>query len=114
MQTAQRCQEALQKLTTRLAELDPADREGFFAGRSFSCRVPDLDVTFATRFGAAGAGDVRTAPPGEPAADVRLTADSDTVVELADDIGAFPRALVTGRVKVKASMRDLLRLRKLL
>jgi hypothetical protein len=36
------------------------------------------------------------------------------VLELADDVGAFPRAWLTGRVKVQASMRDLLRLRKLL
>ena len=43
-----------------------------------------------------------------------LTASSDTVVELAGNVSAFPKAWLTGKVKVQASMRDLLRLRKLL
>ena len=67
-----------------------------------------------TRFGPNGVDPVREAAPGEPPADVRLTAASPVVLELAEDVGAFPRAWLTGRVKVQASMRDLLRLRKLL
>jgi len=43
-----------------------------------------------TRFGADGADSVRAAAPGEPPADVRLTAASPVVLELADDVGAFP------------------------
>ena len=55
MATAEECREAFEKLTGRLAELDPKDRDAFFSGRSFSCHVSDLDVTFATRFGPSGA-----------------------------------------------------------
>ena len=114
MATAEECREAFEKLTGRLAELDPKDRDAFFSGRSFSCHVSDLDVTFVTRFGPSGADPVHEAGTGEPPANVRLTASSDVVLELADDVGAFPRAWLSGRVKVHASMRDLLRLRKLL
>jgi hypothetical protein len=114
MATAQECQEAFEKLTARLSDLDPGDRDAFFSGRSFSCQVPDLDVTFVTRFGPQGADPVHLAAPEDPRADVRLTASSDTVVELADNVSAFPRAWISGKVKVQASMRDLLRLRKLL
>jgi hypothetical protein len=114
MATAEECREAFEKLTARLSELDPKDRDAFFSGRSFSCHVTDLNVTFVTRFGAQGAEPVQEAAPGDPPADVRLTALSDVVLELADDLGAFPRAWLSGRVKVHASMRDLLRLRKLL
>jgi hypothetical protein len=114
MATAEECREAFVKLTGRLSELDPKDRDAFFSGRSFSCHVSDLDITYETRFGPDGAEPVREAAPGEPPADVRLTAASPVVLELADDLGAFPRAWLTGRVKVQASMRDLLRLRKLL
>ena len=114
MATAEECREAFVKLTGRLSELDPKDRDAFFSGRSFSCHVSDLNITFVTRFGADGADSVRAAAPGEPPADVRLTAASPVVLELADDLGAFPRAWLTGRVKVQAGMRDLLRLRKLL
>jgi hypothetical protein len=114
MATAEECREAFIKLTGRLSELDPKDRDAFFSGRSFSCHVSDLNLTFVTRFGPNGAEPVREAAPGEPPADVRLTAASPVVLELADDVGAFPRAWLTGRVKVQAGMRDLLRLRKLL
>jgi hypothetical protein len=114
MPTAEECREAFEKLTGRLSELDPKDRDAFFSGRSFSCHVTDLDVTFATRFGPQGAEPVHETVPGEPPADVRLAAASDVVIELSGNVGAFPRAWLTGRVKVQASLRDLLRLRKLL
>ena len=115
MATAEECHQAFERLTARLSDLDPGDRDAFFSGRSFSCQVPDLDVTFVTRFGAAGRGP---GPPGRaraiPPADVRMTAHSDIVVELSGNVSAFPRAWLSGKVKVQASMRDLLRLRKLL
>jgi hypothetical protein len=114
MATAEECRKAFEKLTGRLAELDPKDRDAFFNGRSFSCRVTDLDATFVTRFGPHGAEPVHEAGPAEQPADVRLTATSDVVQELSDDLGSFPRAWITGRVKVQASVRDLFRLRKLL
>jgi hypothetical protein len=114
MATAEECREAFVKLTGRLSELDPKDRDAFFSGRSFSCHVTDLNVTFMTRFGPQGADPVQEAAPGDPPADVRLTAPSSVVLELSNDLGAFPRAWLSGRVKVHASMRDLLRLRKLL
>jgi SCP-2 sterol transfer family protein len=114
MASAEECQQAFERLIGRLSELDPGDRDAFFNGRSFSCQVPDLDITYVTRFGPSGADPVHLAAPGDPKADVRLTASSDTVVELAGNVSAFPKAWLTGKVKVQASMRDLLRLRKLL
>ncbi len=114
MATAEECREAFEKLTSRLSELDPKDRDAFFSGRSFSCHVTDLNITFVTRFGPHGTEPVQEAAPGDPPADVRLTAPSNVVLELAGDLGAFPRAWLTGQVKVQAGVRDLLRLRKLL
>jgi hypothetical protein len=114
MATAEECQQAFEKLINRLSELSPEDRDAFFSGRSFSCQVPDLDVTYVTRFGPNGADPVHLAAPGDARADVRLTASSDTVVDLSGNVSAFPRAWLSGKVKVQASMRDLLRLRKLL
>jgi hypothetical protein len=57
---------------------------------------------------------VREVGPGEPPADIRLTANSDEVVSLAESPMNIARAWVAGRVKIDASMKDLLRLRKLL
>jgi hypothetical protein len=113
MATAEECQEALQKLTGRLSEMSPADREQYFGNRSISVTIPDLGVTFATIL---GAGDdlVRPVAPGEPAANIRLTANSDEVIALAQQPMNIARAWMSRRIKIEASPKDLIRLRRLL
>jgi hypothetical protein len=113
MTSAEECRTALQKLAARLSELSPAERDQYFGNRTISVTIPDLDVTFVSVL---GAGDdlVREAAPGEPPADIRLTAKSDEVAALAGQPMNLARAWVSGRVKIEASMKDLFRLRRLL
>jgi hypothetical protein len=113
MKSAEECREALQKLAGRLAELNPDDRDEYFGNRSISVTIPDLGVTYATNLGT-GDDPVREVAPGDPPADIRLTANSDEVVSLAESPMNIARAWMAGRVKIEASMRDLFRLRKLL
>ena len=113
MKSAEECREALQKLAGRLSELSPDDRDNYFGNRSISVTIPDLGVTYATTLGS-GDDPVREVAPGEPPADIRLTANSDEVVSLAESPMNIARAWMAGRVKIEASMRDLFRLRKLL
>ena len=114
MATAEECREALQALTGRLGEMNQKDRESFFSNRTFSCQVTDLGVTFVTRFTDSGAAPVTEADPGDPPADIRLTANSDDVVALSATPANIARMWLSGRVKVQASMKDLLALRRLL
>ena len=114
MASAEECREALQTLTGRLAEMSPHDRASYFGKRSMSCHVTDLGVTFVTRFTDQGADPVTEAKADDPPADIRLTANSDNVVALAATPANIARMWIAGRVKVQASMRDLLALRKLL
>ena len=113
MTTAEECRTALQKLAGRLSELSPAERDQYFGNRTISVTVSDLNVTFVTVLGA-GDDPVREAAPGEPPADIRMTAKSDEVVALAEQPMSIARAWMTGRVKIEASMKDLFRLRRLL
>jgi len=113
MNSAEECREALQKLAGRLSELSPDDRDNYFGNRSISVTIPDLGVTYATNLGT-GDDPVREVAPGDPPADIRLTANSDEVVSLAESPMNIARAWMAGRVKIEASMRDLFRLRKLL
>ena len=113
MTTAEDCRMALQKLAGRLSELSPAERDQYFGNRTMSVTVPDLGVTFVTVLGA-GDDPVRQAVPGEPPADMRLTASSDEVVALAEQPMNIARAWMSGRVKIEASVKDLFRLRRLL
>ncbi len=113
MNSAEECREALQKLAGRLSELNPADRESYFGNRTMSVTIPDLGVTYATKLDS-GHDPVREVAPGEPPADIRLTANSGEVISLAESPTNIARAWMTGRVKIEASVRDLFNLRKLL
>ena len=113
MATAEECREALQTLTGRLGEMNPQDRSSFFSNRSFSCHVTDLGITFMTRITEHGAEPVKEVAD-DPPADIRLTANSDDVVSLAETPANIARMWMAGRVKVQASIRDLLALRRLL
>lgn len=114
MASADECREALQKLTGRFSEMSAKDRASFFSNRSMSCQVTDLGITFVTRFTDTGAEPVREATADDPPADIRLAAKSDDVLHLADSPANIARMWVQGKVKVNASMRDLLALRRLL
>ncbi len=114
MASVEECREALQALSNRLTEMSPQDRASYFGERSMSCQVTDLGVTFVTRFTDSGAEPVIEAKPDDPPADIRLTANSDDVISLSATPANIARMWLSGRVKVQASMRDLLALRKLL
>jgi hypothetical protein len=113
MRSVEECREALEKLAGRLAEVPPAEREEYFGNRTMSVTVSDLDVTFGTRLGG-GDDPVRQAAPGDPPADIRLTMAGDELLSLAASPLNIARAWVSGRVKIEASMKDLIRLRRLL
>ena len=114
MATVEECRKALDALAGRISELDPETRAAQLADRSMSVTVTDLGVTFVTQLGADGAGPVTEAAADSGPADIRFRTDSDELIAVAADPRRFTRAWLTGRVKVEASLGDLLRLRKLL
>ena len=114
MASVEECREALTNLSRRLTEMSPQDRASYFGERSMSCHVTDLGVTFVTRFTDHGAEPVTEAKPDDPPADIKLTANSDDAIALSATPANIARMWLSGRVKVQASMRDLLALRKLL
>lgn len=112
MASVDECRQALEKVAARLAEVPPADRAEYFADRTMSVTVTDLNVTFATRL--TGDDQVRETGPGDPPADIKISAPSDEVISLAQSPLNIARAWVAGRVKIDASVKDLFRLRRLL
>jgi predicted lipid carrier protein YhbT len=114
MATAEECRQALESLTGQIQEMDPADRAAYLVDRVISCKVSDLGVTFVTRLGPDGASPVTVANGSDGQAQVRFTTKSDDLLALAEDPGSIGRAWLTGRLKVQASIFDILRLRKAL
>jgi hypothetical protein len=111
MASDEQCRAALERLAARLATVDGDERNRAF-DRSMSALVPDLGVTYS---GALSDGHLRgiTTEPA-PKAQVRLTVGSDDLVALTDGELDFAKAWLSGRIKVEASVRDLLKLRSLL
>jgi len=110
MASVAQCREALETVAARMAaDPDPSRRD---IDRAFTCHITDLDAYFSGRL--AGGTIVGLTDSDDPRADVRLSLRGDDLLALVDGSLNFAKAWAAGRVSVRASFRDLLRLRKLM
>lgn len=110
MATVEQCEHALHELADRLAASNGAQSKAGF-DRSISCTIRDLGVIFTGRL-----KDGQLIGIGQAAsrdAQVRLTMTSDDLLALVDGQLKMASAWVTGRVKIEAGPRDLIRLRSI-
>lgn len=109
------CRSALRRLSDNLAAAEGEVRSTAALDRSLSCHIKDLDVTFTGRL-ADGRIQVRDTVEGPPRekAEIRLAMTGDDLVALVDGDLNFAKAWASGRVRLEAGFRDLLKLRSLL
>lgn len=105
------CRTALDELTSRLTTIDASHRKKNIPDRTLSLYVKDHDAMFEGRLHEGELKDIELVDPGGPRADIRLTMTSDDLVALTEKKLSFAHAWATGRVRLDASLRDLLRLR---
>lgn len=112
MATLEQCMTALKGFVGELAAADAA--RGL--DRTVSCRLTDLGQVVRGRLANGGVQDMAAVAdhPDVPKADIRLTMSSDDLLALTDGRLSFAPAWASGRVKLEAGLRDLLRLRSLL
>ena len=112
MATIDECTTALQGVLGPIASNKAA--EGL--DRSLSCRLTDLDQVLVGRLSAGAVRDLHAVPdgPSVPKADIRLTMTSDDLLALTRGELSFAKAWSSGRLKLDAGIRDILRLRSLL
>ena len=103
------CRTALDEFAAKLGGMDESAKS---LVRTVSLRIPDLDTTYHGTL-RAGALEGVTTGPGDRA-QIRLTINSDDFVALVAGQLNFASALARGRVKIEASFRDMLMLRKML
>ncbi len=112
MATLEQCMTALEGFVGGLAA-NPA-----LGGldRTVSCRLTDLSQVVQGRLANGTATDMAAVPdgPAVPKADIRITTSSDDLLALTDGSLPFGSAWASGRVKLEAGLRDMLRLRSLL
>ena len=109
MATIEECRAALEEFAAKLGGMDESAKS---LVRTVSLRVPDLDTTFNGTLRTGALEEVTTEPRDR--AQIRLTIGSDDFVALVAGELNFASALARGRVKIDASFRDMLMLRKLL
>ena len=112
MATRKECRAALADVAARLADVDPELRRKHAIERTVSCYVTDLDVTFSGTLTEDGV--VEVTEKAQPEAQIRLSVGSDDLIALCQGNLAFASAWTRGRVRIDASVMDLLRLRTLL
>jgi putative sterol carrier protein len=102
----------MHQLAARLKSPDADDTRGKLIDRSISCHLRDLGVTFSGQLRGGEILDIHQAP--NPDGQITLTTTSDDLVALVDGQLNFAKAFAAGRLKIDASVFDLLKLRSLL
>jgi hypothetical protein len=107
MASVEECRAALAKLAASMSSADDETKRNML-DRTVSCYMSDLDVTFTGRLAGGQLVDITEHPGGPPADKAQIGP------ALTDGKLPFFSAWLSGRVKVDASFRDLLRLRTLM
>ncbi|WP_306328624.1 SCP2 sterol-binding domain-containing protein [Streptomyces venezuelae] len=115
MATITECRDALDRLSDNLARADGDVRGAATLDRTLSCHLTDLDSTFTGRL-TGGRIEVESLVAGPPPAkaQIRLAMTGDDLVAMVGGELNFAKAWASGRVRLEAGFRDLLRLRSLL
>ena len=111
MATVDQCRQALRDIAAKLAA-DPETVQRVGLDRSISCHIRDLNMAFHGRL--QGGTIVGLTDGDDPRAHIRLSVGSDDLLALVAGRLHFAGAWASGRISVKASITDLMKLRRLL
>jgi SCP-2 sterol transfer family len=112
MATVEECEAAMHRFAQSMGGMDEETRRRTALDRSVSCHIRDLDVTFRGQLRDGSLQDVKRADSTD--AQIRLAMTGDDLLQLVDGSLNFAKAWATGRIRVEASIFDLLKLRSLL
>lgn len=112
MATEAEVEAVLAELLARVEQVDSGTRAMLPSRRVIEARCPDIDLV---RYAEWRTGDllVLESPP-DRRPDIRVIIHSDDLVALAEGRLTFSRAYAANRIRLDASMTDLLRLRAVL
>lgn len=113
MATVEECQHVVETLCTKLDAVDAGARKKHLPDRTIELKILDLDTSFWGRIHDGDLVDVVQADTG-PKCNVRVVTNSDDLIAMTNGELKFAHAWATGRIRIDASIRDLLRLRSLL
>lgn len=112
MATEDECRRALEILATRISASSGSATAGL-GDRRIACRIKDLDVSFVADLRNGALDGVRPAAATDPTPDATLTMTGADLVAIVDGRLKMGTAFASGRLRIDASFRDMLRLRGL-
>ena len=114
MATKDEVTRALERLMARLDGNEAGVRSAIPGRKVMGCHVPDLDVSWFSVIQDGHVSPPSETPPAEEPVAVLLKVNSDDLIDLVEERTSFMSAFLSGKVRVDASLTDLLRLRTLL
>ncbi|MBL7502603.1 SCP2 sterol-binding domain-containing protein [Frankia sp. CNm7] len=111
MADRKQCEAALRGLAARLEALAREGHPPNTPDRTIMCRIPDLGTSYVAQLRDGGLHDITE---GNRAAQITFTLSSDDLVAVTEGRLSVTSAWASGRLRVEASVRDLLRVRSLL
>ena len=112
MATAEECRIALETFASQLAANNEQVKRKLTFERTLACDITDLGISFHGKFTQGTLGAIIEG--NDPSAEIRMTVGSDDLVALINNELEFGKAFASGRVKIKASIMDLLKLKAIL
>lgn len=104
--------ETLHSLIRRIENIDPSYRAMLPSRRTIQAECPDLSLVTHAFWRHGRLSELHDGPAERP--DIRITVDSDDLMAMARGELEFGRAWSNNRLRLDASMTDLLRLRAVL
>ena len=111
MANQEECLTAITTVVERFNAHDVGGKRERIPERSVGCTILDLDVTYRGRLVDGFLVEVAKSPTHQ--ADIRVLCSSDDLVDLVGGDLRFAHVWSTGRVRIDASIRDLIRFRAL-
>lgn len=111
MASIEQCSDSIAELANRLSTYSSGQRKKKIPDRTLSLYIMDHDIMYEGCLHQGQLVDIEVIEPGGKRADIRISLNSDDLVALTDGELHFAHAWATGRIRIDASIRDLLRLR---
>lgn len=112
MATVDEVEETLARLATRFERLDQSYKGLLPNSRTIEAVFSDLDRIYHASWRRGELSDIRSGPADD--ADIRVSLSSDDLIAMVDGELRFRRAWSSNRLRIEASMTDLIRLRSAL
>lgn len=112
MASAEEVEKTLERLLSRFRRLDDSYKTMLPAHRVVEAEFPDIDLVYHAEWTDGAVSQLYDGPADDP--NIKVSMSSDDLIAMDQGELGFRRAFATNRLRLEASMTDLLRLRSVM